>query len=308
MSASVEEIIAGLARSQHGVVRRSQLIEAGVTARMVEGRVRSRRFRPLYQGVYGAGPVALPLEREMAAVLACWPPPAAVSHRSAAGLARLMSRPRDAAPVDVSFDGPDRGRRRGIRPHRVVRLEAEDLTEVEGIPTTTPARTLLDLAGVVTGRELEQALARALREGLTTAEHLASLLARRPGVRGIRALRSLLEAGNDPALTRSAAEERVLELVRSAQLPPPEVNASVGRYEVDFLWRAQGIGVEVDGFTYHGFRARFEHDRRRNADLAAEGVHVIQVTWRQVMHERDATLARVARTLGRAEGRAERRR
>jgi very-short-patch-repair endonuclease len=303
MGLSIEEIIARFASRQHGVVTRSQLLESGLTERMVEGRVKAKRLRPLHRGVYAAGPMLVPQAREMAAVLACGPPAAAASHTNGAWLWKLLPRPADGTPVHVTFEGPDRGRRRGIRPHRVTRLDPSDVAVVDGIPVTTPGRTLLDLAGLVTARELEQALAQAERQQLNTRGQLGSLLARRPGARGTRVLRALLGAEGGPALTRSRAEELFLELIRSARLPAPEVNVAIAGYEVDFLWRALRLAVEVDGFAYHSSRTRFERDRRRDADLDAEGIQVIRVTWRQIVGDRDATLARVARAMGRAEAR-----
>jgi very-short-patch-repair endonuclease len=301
-SRSIEEVVAGFAGGQHGVVTRRQLLGAGLTPRVVRGLVKARRIRPLHRGVYVAGPVVVPQAREMAAVLACGGG-AVVSHRSAGGLWGLLRRPADGLPVDVTIDGPDRGRRPGIRAHRAARLEAEDVTTVDDIPATTPPRTLVDLAAVLPGRELEQALAQAERLQLTSREELLSRAASHPGRRGMRALRALLERESRPALARSEAEERLLGLIRSARLPVPEVNATVCGYEVDFLWKALGLAVEVDGFAFHSSQARFENDRRRDVELAAEGIHVLRVTWRQLVHDRDATLGLLARTLGRAEGR-----
>jgi very-short-patch-repair endonuclease len=100
-----------------------------------------------------------------------------------------------------------------------------------------------------------------------------------------------------PPLTRSEAERRFLELVRAAQLPPPEVNVRVGRHEVDFLWREPGVVVEVDGFDFHSSRAAFERDRLRDTELGALGYRVMRVTWRQIVHCPHAMLVRIAQAL-----------
>jgi very-short-patch-repair endonuclease len=97
-----------------------------------------------------------------------------------------------------------------------------------------------------------------------------------------------------PALTRSEAEERLLSLIRSAELPSPEVNVPVHGFEVDFLWRDHGLAVEVDGYTYHSDPHAFERDRARDAKLAAHGYPVIRVTWRQIIDSPAAVVARVA--------------
>jgi len=193
-----------------------------------------------------------------------------------------------------------RGRRPGIRGHRVGVLAEDERDLKEGIPTTAPARTLLDLASITGARELEQALARAEREGSTTPEALYALLARHQAHPGARALRALLGAAAGPALTRSEAEARFLALVREAGLPAPECNVRIGRHEVDFLWRALAVVVEVDGYRYHSSRLRFEGDRRKDADLVAGGLTVLHLSWRQITEEAMATAVRLGLALARA--------
>jgi very-short-patch-repair endonuclease len=92
-------------------------------------------------------------------------------------------------------------------------------------------------------------------------------------------------------MTRSEAERLFLELVRKARLPEPAVNVSVGGHRVDFYWRAEKLIVEVNGFAYHSSSATFEKDRRRDAELAATGLRVMRVTWRQLTREPHAVLA-----------------
>jgi very-short-patch-repair endonuclease len=98
-------------------------------------------------------------------------------------------------------------------------------------------------------------------------------------------------------MTRSEAEAEFLNLVRAARLPPPETNVRIGGYEVDFLWRDQRLVVEVDGFAYHGSRAAFERDRRKDADLQAAGLRTTRVTYRQIRHEPLALSANLAASL-----------
>lgn len=130
-----------------------------------------------------------------------------------------------------------------------------------------------------------------------------TLIARYPTRRGTAALRRLLTAAVNPAFTRSKPEARCLAVFRAAGLPEPGVNAPFesrsGRsYELDFLWRAAGLAVEFDSYAHHGDREAFEADRRRDADLAASGLTVIRITWRQLESEPEAVVARVALALG----------
>lgn len=305
MSRELEERIAALAARQHGVVTRGQLIEAGLSPWAVAHRLRSGRLRRLHGGVYLVGPLMPAHAREMAAVLASGPD-AVVSHFSAASFRGIWmermdaAEKSDAAPVHVAVVGANRGNRPGIRVHRVVRLDRDEWTIEDGIPVTTPERTLADLAGMVGSRELEGMLAKAEREGLVGRESLAALPARYRGRPGMPALRAILNHQDGPALTRSEAEERFLVLLRQAGLPSPETNVRIGPYEIDFFWRAEHIAVEVDGFRHHSLRPRFEGDRRKDAWLVAQGIQVVRLSWRQITQRAMATVVQVGQTLARA--------
>lgn len=296
-----------VAAARHGVITRPELIELGLTPEMVDCRLRSGRLQRLHRGVYLLGDLVGGLRprrsREMAAVLACGPR-AWVSHQSCGALWEITSPERRGGPVHITLVGRACARP-GIRAHRVRELPAEDATVLDGIPLTKPGRTLLDLAGQLRPRALEQAIARAERLELTDADELRRLV-RRAGRRpGIGVLRVVLgdgaEGSPQPALTRSPAEEVLLAAIRRARLPAPELNARVGDYEADFFWPALGVVVEVDGFAHHSSRRSFERDHRRDLELASRGLTVVRVTWRQITAEPDAVLVRLARTLALAE-------
>jgi very-short-patch-repair endonuclease len=166
-----------------------------------------------------------------------------------------------------------------------------------GLRLTAPARTLLDLASVLDAQSLGRAVNEAFVSGLVTEEELWAVLDRCRGRRGAPRLRALLDDGRGPSITRSEAERRLLELLSIAGLPRPETNVRVGRYEVDLLWRAQGIVIEVDGYAFHSTRVAFERDRIRDADLQAAGLAVVRVTWRQIADAPEATVARIGHLL-----------
>ena len=299
MSREVEDRIAAAAARQHSIVTRDQLLAAGLSSYAIGRRLRSGRLRPVHRGIYLVGPLVPPLALEKAAVFAC-DPGAVLSHLSAASLWGQQPPLVSTEPIDVSVTDANRGRRPGIRVHRVVRFNADERTILHSIPITTPGRTLLDLADVVGRREMEAAVARSEREGLVDRVALSALLARHRGRPGTRALRAVLEISGGPALTRSEAEAMFLALVRKAGLPVPETNVKLGPYEIDFLWRSAGIGVEVDGFQYHSSRPRFEGDRRRDARLMAAGISVVRLSWRQITHEAMATAVQLGQALVRA--------
>jgi very-short-patch-repair endonuclease len=289
-----EQAIPELAAKQRGVITRAQLLELGLTRTTIDNWVKHSRLHALYRGVFLLGhPRPIAGARELAAVLACGRG-AVLSHLSAAGLWRLL--PGREGDVDVTVPGRNPGRKPGIRVHRVRHLDRRDIRKLGGIPITSPARTILDIASLVSPRDLEQALAEAYARRLARRSELVSLLARRPSLPGTRALRALLEDGT-PALTRSQAEDRLLGLIRAAELPSPETNIRVGRHEVDFVWRDQRLIVEVDGFRFHSSRSAFERDRRRDAELSSQGFRVIRITLRQIVDRPEALIARLAKAL-----------
>lgn len=291
------------AARHHGVVCRSQLVRAGVPAHAIDYRLQKGRLRRLHRGVYGMGPVPARYEREAAAVFACGDG-AVLSHRTAAALWELTPAPARMAPVDVASSRRLRGPRHGVRLHLARGLSPDEIGHHHGLPLTTPARTLLDLAASVARVELERALARGERNRALTHDVIETLLARHPGRPGAPMLRALLRAPGGPALTRSEAESRFLELVRKASVPDPETNGMVEGLEVDFAWRTERLVVEIDGYAHHADRAAFERDRCRDGVLAAAGFRVIRVTWRQLTTEPAMVLVRLAQalTIGRRRG------
>ena len=117
------------------------------------------------------------------------------------------------------------------------------------------------------------------------------------GRRGAAVLRELLDGERGPARTRSGAERRLLALVRRAGLPEPEVNARVGRWEVDLLWREQGLAVELDVYSTHSSPRAFERDRRKTAELEDRGLAVQRITPLGLRDRPEDALRRIAREL-----------
>jgi very-short-patch-repair endonuclease len=207
----------------------------------------------------------------MAAVLACGQG-AVLSHLSAAelwGISRRRRRRTEAGggeelpDVHVTVSRTTGTRRRwGIVLHRSSTLTAADSTRRNGIPVTTPTRTLRDLRPLLSPARFSTAL----RE----AEFL-----------GLR-----VDGRFDSDGTRSDLEQRMLALCRRHHLPRPEVNVRLDRYEVDFLWRSGRLVVEVDGWESHRSRSAFEQDRARDARLKLLGYEVLRFTWRQLASDR----------------------
>jgi Transcriptional regulator, AbiEi antitoxin len=247
--------IARLAAAQHGVVTRAQLLSGGMSGRAIDHRITSKRLHPVHRGVYLVGhALPLPLAKETAAVLACGER-AVLSHESAATLWGLSAP--SGGPIDITLPSRSNRSRPGIRLHFSRRLDPKDVRHHNGLPLTAPVRTIIDLAHVLPFRDLQRAYEGAQVQRLVRPSELRSALGRSPGRRGAPAIRALLDLDLKPAPTRSEAEARLLALLRAADLPPTDVNARIGRHEVDFLWRHQRLVVEVDGFAYHAHRAAF---------------------------------------------------
>ncbi|HEV2789931.1 MAG TPA: type IV toxin-antitoxin system AbiEi family antitoxin domain-containing protein [Solirubrobacterales bacterium] len=287
-SGSVDRSLARLAARQHGVVALWQLADFGLSAKVVDKRVAAGRMHRIHQGVYAVGHPLLTMHgHRMAAVLACGSE-AVLSHRSAAALWGIREDSRNR--IDVTAPGR-RGRiPAGIDAHRHGSLRPADRTLVDGIPCTSVSRTLLDLAAVVTYRQLRYAVKQAEVERLFDLASVNELLARSKRRRGIARLRRAI-AHHDPReqLTRRELEARFLALCRNAGLPSPQVNGHLVVEGIsmmpDFIWRDAGLIVEADSRKVHGTVTAFEEDRRRDQRLTAAGWTVIRCTWRQVLDE-----------------------
>lgn len=292
----VDSLITAIAARQHGTVGRAQLVGRGVPAHRIDYRVSNGFLEPLYRGVYGVALLSGRLRREYAGVLACGDE-SFVSHRAAAAVHGFVPPLVESAPVSVSTRRDVRIRHAGLRIHRVSRLAEDEVAIIEGLPLTSATRTLLDLGSVSGSRELERALAYALRARLVDRAALQSLIARHPRHPGRRCLRALLEREGAPAFTRSEAERRFLDLVRENGLPGPEANVIVEGFEVDFLWRRQRLVVEVDGRAYHDGDPAFERDRDRDALLMAAGFRTMRVTWKKLVGEPGRLLVSLSQAL-----------
>ena len=264
-----DALVEQVASRQHWVITREQLMACGLSRKAIAHRVKTRRLKPLYRGVFLVlHPVPPSGAREHAAVLACGDSAHLSDHSTAALLG--IRPPHDGLP-HVTVPPHRAPAPRGIIVHRRT-LSREECTTREGIPITTAARTLRDIRRTLSRLEFEHAEAHA---------QILRLIPPNPAT----------------AFTRSEAERRMLQLIRRAGLPRPAVNARVEGFEVDFVWRAQRLIVEVDGYRYHSNRRAFERDRMRDQVLQAAGYRVLRTTWRQLAERPEELVARLAAAL-----------
>ena len=288
-----DELIAAIARAQRGRVSRDQLLEAQVDRRAIDRRIHNGRLIVKHPGVFAVGHSAeVELGDETAALLACGPT-ALLSHHSAATLWGL--RPGRARPVHITVPRSDYGARpEEVVVHRTV-LPTERALHLD-LPVTSPARTMLDIATGLPDRDVEYIVEEGLAKRLLTEAGVADIVARAGRHPGAARLRRVLTTRTG-TLTESSAQRRLLELIREAGLPFPQTERPLLGYRVDLLWPDLRLVVEVDGYQTHGTRGAFEHDRRRDAELQAEGFVVIRFTARQIEHQPLAVIARLAHAI-----------
>jgi len=263
-------------------VTRRQLLGLGFSAKSIEHRVGRGRLHLITRGVYAVGWSRLTREgRWMAAVLACGEE-AALSHRSAAALWDIGHE----APgrIDVSVKRSIRVQRRGLKVRRRPTLAQEDVVRRNGIPVTSPTRTLIDLATELGSIALERAVNEADKRDLIDPEALRTALDRYEGERGVRLLRKLLDKRTF-RLSDSDLEILFRPIAVEAGLPFPLSKQMVNGWEVDFYWPDLGLVVETDGLRYHRTASSQTRDIRRDRAHALAGMTALRFTHYEVKHE-----------------------
>ena len=264
-------------RRQHGAITRRQALAAGLSLRQVEHRLFSGEWRRLLPGVYS--PAELPVTWHQRVMAAClWGGDgAAASHRAAAALLKLPGFPK--GKIEIST--PRRLARPGLVAYRRS-LRTNDVMRVDGIPVTSIPITLLNLGAVESLDRLEIAMDDVLVRGLVSRERLQHLLEEDlRGVAGVQPLRRVLAAYTHAPL-ESPLERRFLRLLRAVGLPEPEIQYPIRDGErlvarVDFAYPELRLGIEVDGYRWHGGRGAWARDLSRGNDLAARSWRILHI-------------------------------
>jgi very-short-patch-repair endonuclease len=283
-----------MATRQRGVVSTRQLQALGYDRDLIQAETERGRFRRLHRRVYAVGHEALTWEGWCVAAVAA-NAPCVASHWSAGWVWGLL---RSAPSGKFHVTATTRRHRRAEFHVHFAALAPEDSTVLEGIPVTSLARTVLDLA-VLDSSRTEKDLRRADDAKRLDLREFEALLDRSTGHRGYATLRRAVDLYRpDPSVTRSGLERRFRDLVRRAGLPEPAMNYVVGGYELDCWWEEARLAVELDTFGTHGSRLSFEEDRKRQRVLGLLGVRLERVTDRQLDREPDEVLRAVAALLG----------
>lgn len=284
--------MARIAGRAHGVVTRAELLSAGVSEAGVKRRVRKGALIPQYPGVYRVGHAAPSIEASFVAAVKACGRGAVLSGRAAGHLLGLLKgkapRPEVTAPTEKRVRGIATRRSRSVQraTHR-------------GIPVTSVAQTLVDLAAVLT----PEALARACHEAgvryRTTPGQVEAVLARRPGSRGAGALRAVMRG--DVPVTLSVMERVFFDALREAGLPLPETNRAADGRRVDCRWPGR-LTVELDSYRFHNSRYSWEQGRRRERDARGRREEFRRYTWADVTEDRAAMIAEIRDLLARTSG------
>jgi hypothetical protein len=189
-------------------------------------------------------------------------------------------------------------------------IPEEDVTSIDGIPVTKPARTLLDLAETEPVEFVERCLDEALRRRLVSLPFLEQWLAdtQRRRHRGAGTLQRLVDARATVGITESPLEAKALALFRDAGLPIPMLQYDVRDGDVfigrlDFAYPDKLVGIEVDGFRYHDTRREFDADRLRLNRLQAMGWLIVLLTSQHIEDEPAQVVRWVAGALEARRGR-----
>jgi very-short-patch-repair endonuclease/predicted transcriptional regulator of viral defense system len=298
-STSREGEIVDLVRRQQGVVTHAQLTSLGVGRRTINRWLASGRLRSVHRDVYAYGPRPLAKRGKWLAAVLAMGPEAFLSHRSAAALWGLAG---DRPKIDVNAPRGRQvrpGRRSGIKVHRC-EFEPDEVTMRDGIPVSTVARTLFDLAERSLPHELKSAWDEASRLRLLRVPAVAMIYVRRPGRRRARARIGPFLAAEQRHIEDHASplEDRFAEFVVAQRLPPPQVNVLVGKDVVDALWPAARLIVELDSWEFHAHRGAFEKDRDRDTEHLLAGYRTIRVTHRKLSEQPERLAAQIRALLG----------
>jgi very-short-patch-repair endonuclease len=265
-----------VAKRQHWVITRKQLLGLGFTPREIDIRLRTR-LHPVHAGVFAVGRPHLTRHGYLiAAVLACGDG-AALSHDSSAELYEV--RRRRPGPIHVSVPAGERHpRRAGIRVHR---RKSFDVRIHHGIPATSPVCTLIDIAPQLDDAALERAINEAVNRDLVDLDELRAAARRRS-----RAIVRLLDRDTF-AVTDTMLEQRFLRIVRRTGLPLPETQRHLDGGRVDFYWPALDLIVETDSLRFHRTPSQQRNDVLRDQTHFKAELRTLRFTHWQVWHEPD---------------------
>ena len=278
----------------------------GATRGAIRWRLGVGRWEALYPGIYRLAGTQRSWRQNALATCLHFGAGSAVSFRSAALLRGVSGINRGMLEVTVPRNRNRRGSGSLTIHSEPGGIPSEDITTIDGIPATAPARTLLDLATVLREEAVERCLDEWLRRRLVSLPVLERWLEDplRRRHRGVGVLRRLVDARVTIGVTESDLETKFLNLLRSNEVPIPMLQyvvqdgaRFVGR--VDFAYPDQRVAIEVDSFRHHDQRRSFDAERARGNDLLALRWMVLRVTSKHIEEDPKGVASWVRRALRR---------
>ncbi len=286
-------LVAHRAARQHGRIRFDQLVACGLDDAAVARRVRNGQLHRVHVGVYAVGHPGETLYATFMAAVLAGGDDAFLSRWACCALAGLVRW--DDRTVDVTIRGSSHRSRPGIQFHRARSLHPHDTTKLHGIPCTTPARAILEVAPQLSDRRLKRLIRKAQAEKRANVRQIAAVLRRARGHRATRRIADIIATG--PAPTASGHEDLVLDLIVEAGFEHPVVNArlNVGGapYYPDLRWPAQRLSLEIDSSPWHDGPLAEQLDADRQAELEAAGERVLRTTREQAIRAPQQLVARL---------------
>ena len=287
-----------MARDQHGVFTMAQATAVGLTDRAVRHRVARGVYERIHPGVFGYAGSAASWHRDVVAAVFSAPEPAGASHRTAAYLWGLSSR--RPTPIEVAAIRHRRVHRDEFTVHESKDLRQSDIAIVDGIPTTVPARTIVDLGASAPPWFVEKCLDSGLRKRLFTIWDVQRFIMRvaRPGRTGVGIARPLVEQRLTwKGITESDLEDLLRRVVATTPHPMPDPQLKlfdahgefIGRY--DFAYPTRYSIIECDSEEHHMDPVSFQRDRDKQNRAQVLGWVVYRVTWRQLIDDPDSVRA-----------------
>lgn len=278
--------LAALSSKQHGLLTHAQAMSRGLNRTALSRLVRAGVWERVRPRVFRRAAASQTEEQALLAVCLWFGEGAVVSHRSAARLHGLDLERSKELEVTTPLGGASA---KGVLIHRSRALDPVDVRQLRGIPITTGARTIIDLASCLDEERLAIVVEEAWRKRIAAPDWVA----RRLGELGVQGRRTgalaeiLADCRAREAPLESALEVRFWRRLKRARLPMPvpayEFRDDFGQPgHVDFAYPEHQLAIECDGYGTHGTREAFENDRLRASRLAALGWRVMQVTWSQL--------------------------
>jgi hypothetical protein len=285
----LDELLALLADIQFGVVARWQLVLLGYSDDAVQRRIAAGRLIPLHAGVYAVGHTKLTRNGYFLAAVLAFGPRAVLSHRSAGVHWDILSSRQVKVEVTTHVSGQRHTRR--IKAHRTRHLHPEDWTIKDGIPVTSVARTILDLAAILRPDRLLDVIDDAVRAELFDLRALERAMARTPKRRGVKKLQVLLAHYRGAPDLRSKFERRFRHRLRKTPgLPEPLYNVQIAGYRADVYFPQFALVIELDSRHFHLTPRAFESDAVRDTARLKQKIATLRITDKRFYSEPDAVI------------------